>query len=193
MRRKRWKDQTRGVGNNMGHGQQQQQLNQNWMQHQQPYYSTQQQMHQNPPSNKKHFANWNFCWTHGCNILEWHNSQRCPNPEPRHVCQVTRENMCGGSTRAVHKTVWPNTWRGGANNRLTNTVNELPVNIIYSTPKLNDFYCGSCFSVSETTNYYAIIDSVATDNFILQTADIESKNAAHKPMRITLPDSSTNI
>lgn len=59
----------------------------------------------NQPMNPiKRHKNWNYCWTHGHDVEDWHNSQSCPNPRPGHVHSATRENRCGGSMKAIHKT-----------------------------------------------------------------------------------------
>jgi hypothetical protein len=61
---------------------------------------------QSAPNPRKYFQNWNYCWTHGCDIADWHNSASCPKPRTGHVFFATRDNMCGGSTKAIHKTQW---------------------------------------------------------------------------------------
>jgi hypothetical protein len=76
----------------------------------QQQYGQQQQMTQfpqaNPSNNLKHYHNWNYCWSHGCNIPDWHNSMTCPNKSQGHMDYATRENMMGGSMKASHKTVF---------------------------------------------------------------------------------------
>jgi hypothetical protein len=58
----------------------------------------------NQPMNPvKRNKNWNYCWTHGHDIEDWHNSQTCPLPRVGHVHSATRENRCGGSMKAIHK------------------------------------------------------------------------------------------
>ena len=62
------------------------------------------------------------------------------------------------------------------------------------TPTLNDSYCGAANAKSNySKNYYAILDSGATDHFMLEDADVGEKKADHKPIRVTLPDNSATI
>jgi hypothetical protein len=59
----------------------------------------------NQPMNPvKRHKNWNYCWTHGHDIEDWHNSQSCPLPRMGHIHTATRENRCSGSMKAIHKT-----------------------------------------------------------------------------------------
>jgi hypothetical protein len=58
----------------------------------------------------KHFANWNYCYTCGFDIEEWHTGTTCPNPKPGHQPQCTRQNFQGykdaghrPSAKAQHK------------------------------------------------------------------------------------------
>jgi hypothetical protein len=60
----------------------------------------------NPPNNLKHYHNWNYCWTHGCDLPDWHNSMTCRNKTAGHMDYATRENKMGGSMKANHKTVF---------------------------------------------------------------------------------------
>jgi len=71
-------------------------------------FGSQQQFTGQPsaPNPRKYFQNWNYCWTHGCDIADWHTSSSCPKPRTGHVFYATRDNMCGGSTKAIHKTQW---------------------------------------------------------------------------------------
>jgi hypothetical protein len=62
----------------------------------------------------KHFANWNYCYTCGFDIEEWHTSTTCPHPKPGHQQQCTRQNFQGykdaghrPSAKAQHKQSLP--------------------------------------------------------------------------------------
>jgi hypothetical protein len=62
----------------------------------------------------KHFANWNYCYTCGFDVEEWHTGSTCPNPKPGHQAQCTRHNFRGykdaghrPSARAQHKNSLP--------------------------------------------------------------------------------------
>jgi hypothetical protein len=62
------------------------------------------------------------------------------------------------------------------------------------TPTLSDFYCGAVNSTpSRAKNNYAILDSGATDHFMLEEADVDEKKAEHNPIRVTLSDNSATI
>ena len=56
-----------------------------------------------------------------------------------------------------------------------NAVNDYSTHLL--TPTLKDFYCGACNSSSQSNNRFAILDSGATDHFLLPTAEIESKES----------------
>jgi hypothetical protein len=43
----------------------------------------------------KHFANWNYCYTCGFDIEEWHTGHTCPHPKPGHQPQCNRQNFQG--------------------------------------------------------------------------------------------------
>jgi hypothetical protein len=70
-----------------------------------------QQTNRAPYSNTvKHFPNWNYCYTCGFDIEEWHTGTTCPNPKPGHQPQCTRQNFQGykdaghrPSAKAQHK------------------------------------------------------------------------------------------
>jgi hypothetical protein len=62
----------------------------------------------------KHFANWNYCYTCGFDVEEWHTSTTCPNPKPGHQQQCNRQNFQGykdaghrPSAKAQHKQSLP--------------------------------------------------------------------------------------
>ena len=55
----------------------------------------------------KRFNNWNYRWSHGCDVSDWHTSTTCQNPRPGHQRAATRENPMGGSMKDAHKTVLP--------------------------------------------------------------------------------------
>jgi hypothetical protein len=62
----------------------------------------------------KHFANWNYCYTCGFDIEEWHTGATCPNPKPGHQPQCNRQNFQGykdaghrPSAKAQHKRSLP--------------------------------------------------------------------------------------
>jgi hypothetical protein len=64
----------------------------------------------------KHFANWNYCYTCGFDVEEWHTSTTCPNPKPGHQQQCNRQNFQGykdaghrPSAKAQHKKSLPPT------------------------------------------------------------------------------------
>jgi hypothetical protein len=51
-----------------------------------------------------------------------------------------------------------------------------------------DFYCGSCTSEPESSNYYAILDSGANYNFFTKNADVDEKDSNHSPIQVTMPN-----
>jgi hypothetical protein len=62
----------------------------------------------------KHFANWNYCYTCGFDIEEWHTGTTCPQPKPGHQPQCNRQNFQGykdaghrPSAKAQHKQSLP--------------------------------------------------------------------------------------
>ena len=61
----------------------------------------------NSPSPVKRFANWNYCWTHGCDVHDNHTSATCQSPKPGHNYYATRNNMMGGSQKGMWKTILP--------------------------------------------------------------------------------------
>eukprot|EP00957_Ditylum_brightwellii_P174756 13305990-Ditylum_brightwellii.AAC.1 len=54
-------------------------------------------------SYRKRFNNMNYCWTHGCDVHDWHTSATCPNPWHGHLLHATWNNMMGGNTKGSHK------------------------------------------------------------------------------------------
>jgi hypothetical protein len=62
----------------------------------------------------KHYANWNYCYTCGFDVEEWHTGTTCPHPKPGHQQQCTRQNYQGykdaghrPSAKAQHKQSLP--------------------------------------------------------------------------------------
>jgi hypothetical protein len=62
----------------------------------------------------KHFANWNYCYTCGFDVGEWHTGITCPQPKPGHQPQCNRQNFQGykdaghrPSAKAQHKQSLP--------------------------------------------------------------------------------------
>jgi hypothetical protein len=58
----------------------------------------------------KHFANWNYCYSCGFDVEEWHTGITCPQPKPGHQPQCNRQNFQGykdaghrPSAKAQHK------------------------------------------------------------------------------------------
>ena len=94
----------RGYGNNNNYGQQQQQ--QQGGQQGQGFYANNRRNapHSNPT--KRH-ANWNYCWTHGFDVEDYHDSSNCTEPKQGHVWQATRNNICDGCRKNEHKNVFP--------------------------------------------------------------------------------------
>jgi len=98
----------RGGGNRNG-GRGTQQPYQGQQQYGQQQYGQQQfgQMPQpSQPNNLKHYHNWNYCWTHGCDVQDWHTSMSCRDKRMGHMDYATRENRMGGSMKGSHKTVF---------------------------------------------------------------------------------------
>jgi hypothetical protein len=56
------------------------------------------------PNPVKYHKNWNYCWSHGFDVEDGHDSQSCPYPRPGHVHWATRTNPCNGCMKAKHKT-----------------------------------------------------------------------------------------
>ncbi len=68
--------------------------------------------HQQPSTPLKRFDNWNYCSTHGGDILNTHTSGTCRHPGPSHNPSATRANTMGGLTAGLHKTILPSAaWR----------------------------------------------------------------------------------
>ena len=57
----------------------------------------------------KRYANWNYCWSCGHDIKDWHNSTCCPVPRRNHVWTATKQYTCGGSNKNAHKVTLPPT------------------------------------------------------------------------------------
>ena len=55
----------------------------------------------------KRYANWNYCWSCGHDIKDWHNSTCCPVPKRNHVWTATKQYTCGGSNKNAHKVTLP--------------------------------------------------------------------------------------
>ena len=70
-------------------------------------FGQRQQMNQPYSNNTKRYANNNYCWSHGHDVPDWHDSSTCPRPYQGHVWTATKQNTCQGCNRAVHKTLWP--------------------------------------------------------------------------------------
>eukprot|EP00957_Ditylum_brightwellii_P064338 4882664-Ditylum_brightwellii.AAC.2 len=58
-----------------------------------------------PINYHKRYNNLNYCWTHGCDIPDWHSSTTCPAPRQRHMVYANRANIMNSSTKGSHK-VW---------------------------------------------------------------------------------------
>ena len=70
--------------------------------------NVQQYVPQQQPCNQfKRFANWNYCSTHGYDVDDFHTSETCQNPGPRHNFHATRENPMGGSNKNKNKIFFP--------------------------------------------------------------------------------------
>ena len=63
--------------------------------------------YQNPPSMIKRHNNWNYCYTHGYDIADDHQSHCCDNPCWNHNWQATRVNPMGGSKKNINKSQLP--------------------------------------------------------------------------------------
>jgi hypothetical protein len=59
---------------------------------------------QRPLNPVKFFKNWNYCWSCGYDVEDWHTSASCPYPREGHVATATRTNPCNGCMKASHKT-----------------------------------------------------------------------------------------
>ena len=53
------------------------------------------------------FSNYNYCKSCGGHIHDDHTSMTCKTPGPNHDRNATRQNMMGGSTAGMHKTIMP--------------------------------------------------------------------------------------
>ena len=60
--------------------------------------------HQTPMNPVKYYKNWNYCWSCGFDVPDWHTSATCPNPHEGHITSATRDNPCNGCMKAKHKT-----------------------------------------------------------------------------------------
>ena len=67
---------------------------------------------QNPPSLVKRFANWNYCFSHGFDVKDDHESCNCRNPAWNHNWTATRDNTMGGSQRGRSKIHLPSVNQG---------------------------------------------------------------------------------
>jgi len=64
-------------------------------------------MYQRPPSIIKRNNNWNYCFSHGFDVADDHQSHNCQNPVWNHNWQATRSNTMGGSNKNKGKTQLP--------------------------------------------------------------------------------------
>jgi hypothetical protein len=62
----------------------------------------------------KHFPNWNYCYTCGFDVEDWHTGTTCPHPKPGHQPQCNRQTYQAyqqaghrPSAKAQHKTALP--------------------------------------------------------------------------------------
>jgi hypothetical protein len=53
------------------------------------------------------FSNFNYCSSCGGHVHDDHTSATCKMPGPNHNRNATRQNMMGGSTSGMHKTIMP--------------------------------------------------------------------------------------
>ena len=79
---------------------------------------------------------------------------------------------------------------GGAEDNKNKINTQLDVNFSLLTPTQNDSYCGACAenNKSQANNYYAILDSGATDNLLVDSSDVKNRRDNHVPINVTLTD-----
>ena len=63
--------------------------------------------HTETQRNRILFSNYNYCHFCGGHAGNNHTSATCKTPGPNHNHNVTRQNMMGGSTTGMHKTIMP--------------------------------------------------------------------------------------
>ena len=55
----------------------------------------------------KIYNNWNYCYTHGCDVHNMHTNATCENLVYRHNLGTTQNNMIGGSMKGQYQDVLP--------------------------------------------------------------------------------------
>ena len=84
-----------------------------------PLVPIRQQRAPRPANPYKRFNNWNYCYTHGHDVKESHNSTNCLNPAQGHMWHAIKQNTCGGSTRGQHKVMYPAYPYSMSNNKIS--------------------------------------------------------------------------
>ena len=62
---------------------------------------------QRQPSRFKRHNNWNYCWSCGFDVEDWHTSSTCPTPMMNHNVNAARANTFGGSRKGHYRTSLP--------------------------------------------------------------------------------------
>eukprot|EP00804_Cyclotella_cryptica_P023159 CCRYP_000369-RB/>CCRYP_000369-RB protein AED:0.52 eAED:0.42 QI:0/0/0/0.66/0/0/3/0/220 len=119
---------------------------------------------QRPMNPVKFFKNWNYRWSCGFDVEDWHTSASCPYP---------RE----GADLGNH------------NNKFDVTLNnDLTPTPLYTANNVNPTTTSNNYYTILDNDNYGILDSGATDIYLKASAPIQTINYNHIPIGVTIPN-----
>ena len=129
-------------------------------------------------SSYKRYHNWNYCWTHGHNISDNHNSANCQNPAPGHVWQATKQNTAGGSTKGQHKLMYP---IHNYSMATQNSISQTACSLQHQRSTAHDDDKTVVTSNAKNTNTqttHGLLDSGSTDHFLAINSSMKNRRPA---------------
>ena len=143
------------------------------------------QSSQSRPRNPyKRYNNWNYCWTHGHDINDNHNSTNCHTPAQGHVWHATKQNTCGGNPKGQHKVMYPTY----PYSMTTNTISNISTiaNNVKPTSSLDDDQ--TIRTSNKLHKTHALLDSGATDHFIALHSNVDKTWPTTNKINVVIPD-----
>ena len=146
-------------------------------------------MNQNQMSPYKRYHNWNYCWTHGHNIGDNHNSTNCQNPASGHVWQATKHNTAGGSTKGQHKRMYQ---IYNYSMSALNSISQIACSLQHQrdTTYENDktIVTSNAKNANTTQITHDLLDSGSTDHFLAINSSMKNRRLAKNELKVQIPD-----